>query len=70
VITGNPDPQVPYPKGYSSDGTGETYAFHPGGANILFADGSVHFLSDTTDIRIYARLVTRQGEEIVQNSDF
>ncbi len=69
VVASNPNPQVPYPF-YSSDGTGETYAFHPGGANILFADGSVHFLSDTTEIRLYARLVTRQGNEIVQNSDF
>ena len=69
VISGNPDPQVPYPN-YSSDGTGETFAFHSGGANILFADGSVHFLAETTDIRMFARFVTRQGEEIVQKTDF
>jgi prepilin-type N-terminal cleavage/methylation domain-containing protein/prepilin-type processing-associated H-X9-DG protein len=43
----------------------EVYSFHPGGANAVFADGSVHFLQSTLDIRIFARLVTRAGEEVV-----
>jgi prepilin-type N-terminal cleavage/methylation domain-containing protein/prepilin-type processing-associated H-X9-DG protein len=51
---------------YGSNGTGETYAFHTGGANILFGDGAVHFLSATTDIITYAALVTRAGEETVE----
>jgi prepilin-type processing-associated H-X9-DG protein/prepilin-type N-terminal cleavage/methylation domain-containing protein len=41
----------------------EVYSFHPGGANAVFADGSVHFLQATIDIRNFARLVTRSGRE-------
>ena len=43
----------------------EIYSFHPGGANTVFADGSVHFLKAGMDIRILARLVTRAGGEVV-----
>ena len=39
----------------------EIYAFHSGGANAVFADGSVHFLKAGTDVRDFARLVTRAG---------
>jgi prepilin-type N-terminal cleavage/methylation domain-containing protein/prepilin-type processing-associated H-X9-DG protein len=43
----------------------EVYSFHDDGANAVFADGSVHFLKADIDIRIFARLVTRAGEEVV-----
>jgi len=43
----------------------EVYSFHPAGANAVLADGSVHFLNADIDIRIFARLVTRAGEESV-----
>lgn len=43
----------------------EVYSFHPGGANATFADGSVHFLEATIDMRNFAHLVTRAGGEIV-----
>jgi prepilin-type processing-associated H-X9-DG protein len=46
------------------------YSFHPGGANALFADGSVRFLKASIDIRIIARLVTMAGGEVVSDSDF
>jgi prepilin-type N-terminal cleavage/methylation domain-containing protein/prepilin-type processing-associated H-X9-DG protein len=48
----------------------EVYSFHRGGANAVFADGSVHFLKATIDIRVFARLVTRAGGEVVSASDF
>ncbi len=53
---------------YGTNGTSETYAFHPGGANILFGDGSVHFIREDIEIRVYARLATRQGGEVVSNT--
>jgi type II secretory pathway pseudopilin PulG len=47
----------------------EVYSFHPAGASALFADGSVHFLKQTLSIRVFARLVTRAGGEVVETSD-
>jgi prepilin-type N-terminal cleavage/methylation domain-containing protein len=48
----------------------EIYSFHPGGANIVSVDGSVHFLKAGIDIRILARLVTRAGGEVVSGNDY
>ena len=48
----------------------EIYSFHPGGANAVFADGSVHFLRASMDIRTLAALVTRAGGEVVAASDY
>ncbi len=49
---------------------GEVYSFHAGGANCVFADGSVHFLRANIDIRVFARLITRAGGEVVPSNDF
>ena len=51
---------------YGTDGTGQIYAFHTGGANALIADGSVRFLRSSTDIRVLAALVSRNGGETYQ----
>jgi prepilin-type N-terminal cleavage/methylation domain-containing protein/prepilin-type processing-associated H-X9-DG protein len=48
----------------------EVYSFHPGGANAVFADGAVHFLRADLSIRVFARLVTRAGGEVVSADDF
>jgi prepilin-type N-terminal cleavage/methylation domain-containing protein/prepilin-type processing-associated H-X9-DG protein len=42
----------------------EVYSFHSGGANVVFADGHVRFLSASLDIRTFAALVTRDGGEV------
>jgi hypothetical protein len=42
----------------------EVYSFHTAGATIVLGDGSVRFLRDDTDIRVFARLVTRAGGEV------
>jgi prepilin-type N-terminal cleavage/methylation domain-containing protein/prepilin-type processing-associated H-X9-DG protein len=44
---------------------GEVYSFHVGGANAVFADGSVHFLRESMSIRVLAALITRAGGEVV-----
>jgi prepilin-type N-terminal cleavage/methylation domain-containing protein/prepilin-type processing-associated H-X9-DG protein len=48
----------------------EVYAFHPGGANAVFADGHVQFLNAGLDIRTLARLITRAGGETVPGDGF
>jgi prepilin-type N-terminal cleavage/methylation domain-containing protein/prepilin-type processing-associated H-X9-DG protein len=54
---------------FGTNGTGETFSFHTGGANILFGDGSVRFVRGSIDIVTYAALVTRAGGEAVVNVD-
>jgi prepilin-type N-terminal cleavage/methylation domain-containing protein/prepilin-type processing-associated H-X9-DG protein len=48
----------------------EVYAFHLGGANAVFADGSVRFLKAGLSIRVLAALVTRAGGEVISAGDF
>jgi prepilin-type processing-associated H-X9-DG protein len=40
-------------------------SFHPGGANFGMADGSVRFLKQTINTRIYNALATRAGGEVI-----
>jgi len=56
-VTTYPDPY------YGTDGTGAVYGFHPGGVNVLFVDGSVHFVRQTIEVRAFAALVTRAAGE-------
>jgi prepilin-type N-terminal cleavage/methylation domain-containing protein/prepilin-type processing-associated H-X9-DG protein len=44
------------------------YSLHGSGANFLFADGHVTFLTDTTDYKTYLALTTRAGGEIFSGS--
>jgi prepilin-type N-terminal cleavage/methylation domain-containing protein/prepilin-type processing-associated H-X9-DG protein len=53
---------------YNSVGTSEPYSFHPGGANFCMGDGSVRWLNDNIDIREFARLVTRNGGELMNDA--
>jgi prepilin-type processing-associated H-X9-DG protein len=39
---------------------------HTGGVNVAMADGSVRFLNDTIDSRVWARLVTPNGARLVK----
>jgi prepilin-type processing-associated H-X9-DG protein/prepilin-type N-terminal cleavage/methylation domain-containing protein len=51
---------IQVPKQWSED---EIYSEHPGGANVLFCDGSVHFLPDTLDRFVIMALASRAGGE-------
>jgi prepilin-type processing-associated H-X9-DG protein len=43
------------------------YAFHTGGANVLFGDGSVRFLRASVQATTVAALITRSGGEVLGN---
>jgi prepilin-type N-terminal cleavage/methylation domain-containing protein/prepilin-type processing-associated H-X9-DG protein len=49
---------------------GDIYSFHPGGANIGFADGSVRFVRDSISIVTLAALVTKSSGEVVDSNSF
>jgi prepilin-type processing-associated H-X9-DG protein len=49
---------------------GDIYAFHPSGANIGFADGSVKFVANSISIVTLASLVTKAGGEVVNSSSY
>ena len=40
-------------------------SYHTGGVNMSFADGSVHFMSNSIDFPTYQALGTRSGAEII-----
>lgn len=42
-------------------------SWHPGGVNVLLADGSVHFITDPIDIYVWRALGTRSGGETIQD---
>lgn len=44
----------------------EIYAFHPGGANFLYGDGSVHFHSEDLNVEAFVTLFTRAGEDVAE----
>jgi len=43
---------------------------HPGGANFLFADGSVHFIKSSIDIRTYWKLGTKANGEVLSSDQY
>lgn len=49
--------------------TDEMYAEHPGGANVLFGDGSVRFIKETIAPWTWVGLSTRNGGEVIDGLD-
>jgi prepilin-type N-terminal cleavage/methylation domain-containing protein/prepilin-type processing-associated H-X9-DG protein len=60
-----PDGALPGPCALNCTNYNEMYAFHPGLANVLLADGSVRALREGLDVKVLADLVTRAGGEVV-----
>jgi prepilin-type processing-associated H-X9-DG protein len=61
-----PNHNLPYAGGDIYKGWPDLYSFrsrHPGGLQFGFADGSVHFISDTIPLPLYRALASRNGGE-------
>jgi prepilin-type processing-associated H-X9-DG protein len=67
-----PDPtgkwyDTPNLKGAGAD---DFWSLHPGGCNFLFCDGSVRFIKETVNPRVFSYLSTRAGGEVVSSDQF
>jgi prepilin-type N-terminal cleavage/methylation domain-containing protein/prepilin-type processing-associated H-X9-DG protein len=45
-------------------------SLHPGGSNFAFADGSVHFLKNSINLRTYCALGSRAGGEVISSDAY
>jgi prepilin-type processing-associated H-X9-DG protein len=52
--------------GINQSNVSDRYSHHPGGAQQAMLDGSVHFLSEGTDLTVLRAMDTRAGGEPVQ----
>lgn len=41
----------------------ETFSWHPGGANVVMCDGSVHFISENIDAGVFTAIMSPDGRE-------
>ncbi len=48
---------------------GEIYSFHSGGAVFLFADGAVHYLTESMDPEAFVSYFTREAEDTAPSFD-
>ena len=56
--------------GKGMGGTWGISSSHPGGANTLFVDGSVHFLTNFASAETLTALITRDGGEAIAGSSY
>ncbi len=64
-VVGSADHTPNSPQGHFDDFS----SFHRGGANFVMADNSVRLVPDTIDLQVYQALATRQGGEVISQSD-
>ncbi len=60
----------PGPCAVNCENNDEIYSFHQGGANVVCADGSVHYIAATIDINVVAALITRANGEVLPTNPF
>ncbi len=73
-VSMHPNPASPYPSctlpgnWVFCDYNQEISSYHRGGAHTVFADGSVHFLSENLSPPVLAALCSRAGGEVISES--
>jgi prepilin-type N-terminal cleavage/methylation domain-containing protein/prepilin-type processing-associated H-X9-DG protein len=73
ITIGGCDPATgnsPGPMPMNCRNADELYSFHSGGANVVFADGSVHFLRQTMKLEVLIALMTRTIGEVLPSDAF
>jgi prepilin-type N-terminal cleavage/methylation domain-containing protein/prepilin-type processing-associated H-X9-DG protein len=66
-VTVDPTPPPAKPLLYAAYGWRAARSLHPGGVNILLADGSLHYIADEIDLNLWRGLSTRNaGDPIPQ----
>ncbi len=65
-----PNTPVPDIAGQQHMGFFAARSNHPGGVNVLLGDGSVRFVGDTIDVRLYRALGTSSGREVIPGDAF
>ena len=48
----------------------ETFSFHPGGANVVFCDGTVRFILESIDNVSFAALLSKDGNEEIASDQW
>ena len=48
----------------------EPFAFHPGGVNSLFGDGSVRFVKSTVSLSVFRSAITLNGGEVISADQY
>ncbi len=62
---GTPWPSTSATAGNQAGANEEAYAYHPGGVNALFGDGSVRFIKSTINLATFRYAVTLNGGEVI-----
>ena len=58
-------PQVIHPPNSALGHTDQMHSQHPGGANVLFGDGSIRFIRESIPLSLFRDLSSRSGGEVV-----
>jgi prepilin-type N-terminal cleavage/methylation domain-containing protein/prepilin-type processing-associated H-X9-DG protein len=59
-----------FPIGQAPPWENDLHSDHPSGANVLHADGSVHFIKESINARVLAALCTRSQGEVVSGESY
>ena len=55
---------------FNAPGMYNLSSYHPGGANVAFADGSVRFLKSSMGMNIIWSLGSRAGGEVISSDSY
>lgn len=70
VFNATPDPGTCPWNAHDCGPNNEIFSFHSNGANVLFLDGSVRFVKETTSGPVLRSLITKNGGEVVSSDQY